>query len=266
MPARDCRAGHLERGAGLRAQARWRARERRLRPPQAAFRRASSSRAQARATGRPARRARTRWRAPARRQRRRPPPRRRPASRPASSRCAAARCMRVVAEVRSTWYADPARCTHVEAGAGSTWRPHPARRLAWPCCRARSAGLPLPRLPPCCSAAGRAGQRRPQRACIAARSSLLAGATQRRWSITSSSVSPGLMARAPQAQAAAAAPPEADAADAGPPAKRQRAGAGAAPPAADAPGALPKGAAPAVRWGLELQALSGALGSAPCKL
>ncbi len=249
MPARDCRAGHLERGAGLRAQARWRARERRLRPPQAAFRRASSSWAQARARrltaaaparapGRPARRARTRWRARARR----------PASRPASSRCAAARCMRVVAEV------------------GCTWRPHPARRLAWPCCRARSAGLPLPRLPPCCSAAGRAGQRRPQRACIAARSSLLAGATQRRWSITSSSVSPGLMARAPQAQAAAAAPPEADAADAGPPAKRQRAGAGAAPPAADAPGALPKGAAPAVRWGLQLQAFSGALGSAPCEL
>ncbi len=74
------------------------------------------------------------------------------------------------------------------------------------------------------------------------------------------------MARAPQAQAAAAAPPEADAADAGPPAKRQRAGAGAAPPAADAPGALPKGAAPAVRWGLQLQAFSGALGSAPCEL
>ncbi len=154
MPARDCRAGHLERGAGLRAQARWRARERRLRPPQAAFRRASSSRAQARATGRPARRARTRWRAPARRQRRRPPPRRRPASRPASSRCAAARCMRVVAEVRSTWYADPARCTHVEAGAGSTWRPHPARRLALSCCCARAArgsrgrGCPLAAAPP----------------------------------------------------------------------------------------------------------------------
>jgi len=162
------------------------------------------------------------------------------------------------------------RSSEVHA-CGSGSRVHLAPTPSTPSCivmllRARSAGLPRPRLPPCCSAAGRAGQRRPQAACIAARSSLLPGARQRRWSITRSSVCPELMARAPQAQAAAAAPPEADAADAGPPAKRQRAGAGAAPPAADAPGALPKGAAPAVRWGLELQALSGALGSAPCKL